>query len=131
MVFMRLSVCFRKKRGELTGVKELLEPGGVVIVQVAQDHGLDVFDGAGARSLDGGLEAVDSLFPDARGTLGHGGGPDLGGVLAAADVEEDEADVRVLDQCGDHEELAALMLDGPRAGESDVGGGEEGGGLAV
>ena len=105
MVFMRLSVCFRKKRGELTGVKELLEPGGVVIVQVAQDHGLDVFDGAGV--------------------------PDLGGVLAAADVEEDEADVRVLDQCGDHEELAALMLDGPRAGESDVGGGEEGGGLAV
>ncbi len=74
---------------------------------------------------------MDALDPCPRGALVDHGVPVLKVVLAAAGVEEDEADPRVVDETGNHDGVAALVLQGTGTGLGGVGTDVEFIGLAV
>lgn len=73
----------------LTRTKEMLQSAGMVVVQMAQHHSLDVRYVARARGFDGLGQAVDIFAPDPRQALGGLRCPVLDRVLAGADIEED------------------------------------------
>lgn len=69
--------------------------------------------------------------PGPRRTLADHGVPVRDIVLAPAHVEQHEADAWVADQAGDHDGVAALVLEGAGAWFGGVGAGVEIVGLAV
>ena len=88
---------------------EVLQPAGVIEMQVPDDHHLHVLDVV-ARPRDGGGQLVLRAVVDAREDVVDGRAPGLGVVLAGAGFEEDESFGRVLDQRGDHGELTPGLV---------------------
>lgn len=78
-------------------VQELVQPTGVVEMQVSDDDLLDILHLV-AGSFDGSSELVLRLISDSREDVTDHRSPYFGVVLPAARLPEDEAFMRVLDQ---------------------------------
>ena len=111
---------------------KLVQPTGVVEVQVADDDLLDVLD-AVARGLDGGTELVLGLVSDTGKDVGQLGPPDGGVLLAAPRLPEDEPLVGVVDEDAVHGQLATLVGKGLALGalEAGVGAADDKGFIAL
>lgn len=95
----------------------------MIVMQVAENHRLDIVDCPCPCGGNGRWETVDVFLPGPGQTLIDTSGPVCEDVLAAARVKQDQAYVRMVDQSCDHDQLAAVMFLGRLVRPGDVGAG--------
>lgn len=115
----------------LTCVNKVLESSCMVVVEVAQHHRFDILDGTSAGGSNRFWQAVDALLPGSRRTLVDRGIPVRGHIFTAARVEEDQADVRMVDQRRDHDQVATFMFLWRKVRRPDVCSSQDRRGIAV
>lgn len=101
----------------------MLQPTRMIVMQVTENHSLDIVDCPCPRGGNGRWETVDVFLPGPGQTLIDTSGPVCEDVLAAAGVKEDQAHVRVVDQGSYHDQLAAVMFLRWLVGPGDIGAG--------